>query len=307
MRVRACVPATSANLGPGFDSLGIALELRSEVTLTFEAHTFGTHGQLEITGEGADRLPRDGRNLVRRTIVDFFTRVGKPIPDFSLALHNRIPLTGGLGSSSSALVGALLVANAAAGSGLSRLELLRIAAELEGHPDNVAPAMLGGLVLAVSDPRGELVAVPLSVPSELSVVLFVPTFAMRTKRARALLPNLVPHRDAVFNSGRTALLVAAMLTGELDLLGTAMQDRLHQPYRSQLFPAMGAIFEAALAAGARGACLSGAGSALLAFATGGETTIGEAMQRAATERGIPGRWLRVDIARTGADVTILEP
>lgn len=299
MRVTARVPATAANLGAGFDCLGIALELRSEVTLDLERPS-----GVDIEGEGHERLPRDGRNMVARTIATFFERVGRPAPPFRLIQRNLIPQTGGLGSSSAALVGALLAANVVAGGPMDAAALLCLAAELEGHPDNVAPAMLGGLVVAVTEPDLGLIAVALKVPPELSAVLFVPAFAMRTKRARQLLPKLVPHRDAVFNTGRAALLVAAFQTDRLDLLRVAMQDKLHQPYRSQLFPAMGAIFEAALGAGARGACLSGAGSAVLAFATGHQSAIGEAMQRAAAARGVEGRWIVADVARAGAEIVV---
>jgi homoserine kinase len=299
VRVTARVPATAANLGAGFDCLGIALELRSEVTLDLD-QPFG----VEIEGEGHERLPRDHRNMVARTVTGFFERIGRPAPPFRLIQRNRIPQTGGLGSSSAALVGALLAANVVAGRPMDATQLLCVAAELEGHPDNVAPALLGGLVIAVAEPDAGLIAVPLDVPLELSAVLFVPSFAMRTKRARQLLPKLVPHRDAVFNASRTALLIAAFQTGRLELLRIAMQDKLHQPYRSQLFPAMGAIFEAALGAGASGACLSGAGSAILAFATERQSAIGEAMQRVAAARGVEGRWLVADIARSGAEVVV---
>jgi homoserine kinase len=299
VRVTVRVPATAANLGAGFDCLGIALELRSEVTLDL-GRPFG----VEIEGEGYERLPRDRRNMVVRTVDGFFQRIGRPAPPFRLTQRNRIPQTGGLGSSSAALVGALLAANVAAGRPMDVAQLLPLAAELEGHPDNVAPAVLGGLVVAVSEPEGGLITVPLDVPPELSAVLFVPGFPMRTKRARQLLPKLVPHRDAAFNAGRSALFIAAFQTGRLDLLRVAMQDRLHQPYRSQLFPAMGAIFEAALGAGACGACLSGAGSAILAFATEHQSAIGEAMQRVAAARGVEGHWLVADIARSGAEVVV---
>jgi homoserine kinase len=301
VRVTARVPATAANLGSGFDCLGVALELRNEIVLDL-GEPFG----IEVEGEGVDRLPRDGRNMVARTIEGFFERLGRPAPPFRLTLRNRIPLTGGLGSSSATLVGALLVANVAAGRPRSVEQLLCLAAELEGHPDNVAPAVLGGLVVAVAEPDAGLIAVPLPVPPELTAVLFVPSFVMRTRRARQLLPKLVPHRDAVFNAARTALLVSAFQSGRLELLRVAMQDRLHQPYRSQLFPAMGAVFEAALSAGACGACLSGAGSAILAFATDRQSAIGEALERAASTRGVRGRWMVADVARSGAEVIVAE-
>jgi len=250
--------------------------------------------------EGEGRYPRDQRNMIYRTIHGFYERIGQTAPGFGLTVRNNIPATGGLGSSSAAIVGGLLVANVAAGRPLTMNQLLALATELEGHPDNVAPALLGGLVIAICEHGAEPVTLGLPVPPELSAVVFVPGFAMPTRRARQILPNLVPRRDAIFNAGRTALLVGALQTGRLDALRVATQDRLHQPYRSRLFPAMPAVIEAALAAGACGAFLSGAGSALLALATADQTQIGEAMQRAAEARGVQGRWFAVDVARSGA-------
>jgi homoserine kinase len=297
VHITARVPATSANLGPGFDCFGLALELRSEVTM----HV-GAPFSITIEGEGYSRYARDGRNLVYRTIQTFFDRIGRAPPSFALTSRNRIPPTGGLGSSSAAIVGALLVANVAAGRPMDADGLLALASELEGHADNVAPAMLGGLVVVVADGGGQPIALSLPVPSELSAIVFVPTFSMPTRRARQLLPAVVPRRDAVFNAGRTALLVAALQAGRPDLLRVATQDRLHQPYRSRMFPAMPTVIEAALEAGACGACLSGAGSALLALAVDRHSQIGEAMQRAAESRGVKGRWFAADIARSGAVV-----
>jgi homoserine kinase len=297
VHITARVPATSANLGPGFDCLGLALELRSEVTM----HV-GAPFSIEIEGEGYSRYARDGRNLVYRTICAFYERIGRAPPSFGLTSRNRIPPTGGLGSSSAAIVGALLVANVAAGRPMDADSLLALASELEGHADNVAPALLGGLVVAVGDTGERPVVVSLPVPPELSAVVYVPAFSMPTKRARQLLPNVVPRRDAIFNAGRTALLIAALQSGRPDLLRVATQDRLHQPYRARMFPAMAAVIEAALEAGACGACLSGAGSALLALAVDRHTQIGEAMERAAQGRGVKGRWFATDIARSGAVV-----
>jgi homoserine kinase len=297
VRITARVPATSANLGPGFDCFGLALELRSEITM----HV-GAPFSITVDGEGYGRYARDGRNLVYQTIRTFFDRIGRTPPSFALTSRNRIPPTGGLGSSSAAIVGGLMVANVAADRPMDTVGLLALASELEGHADNVAPALLGGLVVVVGDADGPPVTLSLPVPPELSTVVFVPGFSMPTKRARQLLPDLVPRRDAVFNAGRTAMLVAALQAGRPDLLRIATQDRLHQPYRARMFPAMPAIIDAALAAGACGACLSGAGSALLALAVDRQAEIGEAMQRAAASRGVRGRWFAAEVARTGAVV-----
>ena len=297
MRITARVPATSANLGPGFDCFGVALELRTDTTLAV-----GEPFSIAIQGEGANRIARDERNLAFRAVRTFYERIGREPPSFALTINSRIPLTGGLGSSSAGILGGLLAANVAAGRPMDADGILALAAELDGHPDNVAPALLGGLVVAVADPPRGPVTLSLPIPNELSAVVYVPTFTMPTKRARALLPPVVPRADAIFNAGRTALLVAALQTGQLDYLRIATQDRLHQPYRSKLFPALPTVIEAALAAGARGAALSGAGSAVLALATGRQTQIGQAMKDAALRRGVHGRWLAVDVARAGAEV-----
>jgi homoserine kinase len=298
VRITASVPHSSANLGPGFDCFGLALELRSDVTMHVGSSFF-----VRIEGEGQDRLPRDRRNLVYQWIRTFYQRIGRSPPSFGLTLHNRGPQTGGLGSSSAALVGALLVANTAAGCPMDEDGLLALATELEGHPDNVAPALLGGLVVALDQPGARPITVQVPVPSALSAVVFTPTFSMPTKRARQLLPNLVPRRDAIFNASRTALFLASLQSGRFDLLRIATQDRLHQPYRSRLFPAMPTIIEAALDAGACGACLSGAGSALLALAVDRHDEIADAMVRTAEEQGVAGRAFCAEIAQTGATVS----
>lgn len=292
----ARVPATSANLGPGFDCLGVALDLHNDVALVPD-----TPFRVEILGEGADSLPRDRSNLVARTVNRYFETIGRSAPAFSLQLTNRIPLTGGLGSSSTALVGALLTANALAGSPLSRDDLLHLAVDLEGHPDNVAPALLGGLILAVPE-GGKVHAVSLPLPPSLRAVLFLPRFSTSTREARRLLPLRVPHADAVYNLGRSALFVAAITTGRLDLLRIACQDRLHQTYRQVLFPSMYRLFDAALEAGAVATWLSGSGSALLALTDGKEECVASAFETAAQANGVAGHARVVDLAREGARI-----
>jgi homoserine kinase len=292
----ARVPATSANLGAGFDCFGLALDLHNDIAILPDAHF-----KVEVQGEGADSLPRDRSNLVARTVFRYFDVVGRRVPPFALRLTNRIPMTGGLGSSSTALVGGLLVANRLAGDLLDREELLRLAFELEGHPDNVAPAVLGGLILSVVD-AGRLTTIPIPMPPGLRAILFLPRFSTSTREARRLLPPRVPFGDAVFNLSRTALLVAAMTSGRLDLLRCATQDRLHQPYREVLFPKMNELFHAALAAGALAVWLSGSGSALLALAAGNEDAVAAGFTAAARAFGIAGRAQVVELAMDGAQI-----
>lgn len=290
----ARIPATSANLGAGYDCFGLALNLYNDVELIP-----GAGFSVEVVGEGADSLPRDRGNLVARTILRYFERVERPAPTFAVRLINRIPMCGGLGSSSTALVGALLTANKYAGQLLSLTELLGLAAELEGHPDNVAPALLGGFVVAASD-RGQFTTVSVPVPPELKAVLFLPRFSTSTRDARRLIPPRVSHADAVFNVGRAALFVAGLTTGRFDVLRVATQDRLHQPYRQVLFPTMPRFFDAALEAGAHGAWLSGSGSALMALASSAAQAVAEAFEVTARANGVAGRPLIVDLAREGA-------
>lgn len=296
MRLTARVPATSANLGSGFDCLGLALDFYNEFVVDTACPA-----EIVVEGEGAQVLPRNERNLVYRTMRDFFEDLKRPLPSFRLEARNHIPLTGGLGGSSTALVGALLLANALADEPFDRWALLERAARLEKHPDNVAPAMLGGFVVAALE-ENRLHAVRLAAPNGLRAVLFIPSFSIPTREARRLLPTNVPLRDAVFNVSRAALWVAALQTDRLDLLHVAAEDRLHQPYRVALFPSMPQFFDAARKAGALAAWLSGAGSALLALTRGGEDAVADAFRQTASTHGVDGRVRIVDICREGATV-----
>lgn len=265
--VRVRVPATSANLGPGFDALGLALDLTDEVA----ARVLPDHEELriDVEGEGADDvgLPRDARHLVHRAVVAGLEALGAPTPRLHLTCHNAIPHSRGLGSSAAAIVSGLALARAlVADADLTDEALLTLAARLEGHPDNVAPAVLGGFTVAferTSDASGAAVRLP--VHPDLALRALVPPTPVSTELARGLLPAEVPHADAARNAGRAALLVAA-LTERPDLLLEATEDRLHQSYRA---PALGEaadvvsrLREAGLAA-----VVSGAGPTVLVLAT----------------------------------------
>jgi homoserine kinase len=234
---------------------------------------------------GEDRLSRGVNNQIYRAIGLVYERV-QPLPNLRLVSHNEVPLTRGLGSSSTAIVGGLLAANTLCGEPLSPPQLLGIAASIEGYPDNAAACLFGGCQIVLpSEGEGYLTAsVPL--PPTLQVVLLIPDFQIPTARARAVLAQQVSRRDAVFNLGRVALLVRSFATGDLSLLREAMEDRLHQPARRPLFPAMDAIFSAAIEAGALGACLSGSGPTVLAFARDDAPQVAEAMKQAAQASGL---------------------
>lgn len=295
MRVRVRVPATSANLGPGFDALGLALALHNEV-IGEEADEVA----VAVEGEGAARLDAGAKNVVARGVALGFEVAGRPFRGARLRCVNRIPLSRGLGSSAAAWVGGLLAANALLGEPIDRDGLLAAATRAEGHPDNVAAALLGGLTVSCADgPRVTAVSLPL--PAGIDWVVLVPETQSSTHEARAVLPDVVPRADAVFNVQRVSLLLAALGAGRADLLDLAMQDRLHQPYRRRLFPWMEEVAAAGRRAGALGCVLSGAGPCLLAAvpARGGQV-VAAAMAEALRAAGIAGQALHLPVDLRGA-------
>lgn len=252
-------PATSANLGPGFDALGLALDLCDEVT-AWVAEDGKT--SVEVTGEGAEDLPADDTHLVVRAMRETFAELGAQPEGIGLRCHNRIPQARGLGSSSAAIVAGVTLANALAGGPLSRADEVRLAGRIEGHPDNVAPCLLGGFTIAWTEPSGAR-AVALPVAGQIRPTVLVPAVRGLTAHARAALPATVPHADAAFNAGRSALLVHA-LTGAPGLLFEATEDRLHQGYRAAGMPETAALVAALREAGVA-AVVSGAGPSVLAL------------------------------------------
>lgn len=252
---------------------------------------------IDISGEGHATLSRDEANRIYQCIREVFRRIGLPIPGLHITLENAVPVERGLGSSATAAVGGLAAANKLCGDPLSTDEILALACRWEGHPDNITPALLGGLTVSVM--VGEnVVYARLPVP-DLGVVLFVPDFPIPTERARGVLPEYVSHRDATHNVGRVALLVAALTSGRADLLPVAVDDRLHEPYRVALFPQIASFYLAAKEAGARAAFLSGSGSTILALTSGDENKVEQAMQSVARATGISGRTLVTAISATG--------
>lgn len=263
--VRATVPATSANLGPGFDSLGLALTLRDE--LVAEVTDAGL--QVEVVGMGAEQILRDESHLVVRAMRAAFSAMGEQPPGLRLVCHNVIPHSRGLGSSSAAIVGGLALARALVAGGALLLDddaVLDLAADMEGHPDNVAPALIGGFTIAgrVAD---RWFALSSGVDPRVVPVVFVPDEPVPTSRARQLLPDSVPHRDAAANAGRAALLVAA-LAARPEMLFPATEDLLHQDYREPAMPASLALVRSLRADGVP-AMVSGAGPSILALTDAG--------------------------------------
>ena len=298
MRVSVRVPASSANLGPGFDALGLALALYNEVTIE-ESDAVS----VSIEGGGQGRLDAGGDNVVARGARLAYEAAGHPFPGARIHCVNRIPLSRGLGSSAAAWVGGLVGANALLGEPIDRRGILALAARAEGHPDNVAAAVLGGLTVSCAD-GAEIAAVSLAVPPALRWVVLVPDVESATRDARAVLPAEVPRADAVFNVQRVSLLLAALGAGRLDLIATAMDDRLHQPYRLRLFPWMEKVAAAARGAGALGCALSGAGPSMLAAVRGPTAAVAGAMEQALAAAGLGGRAVALEVDTTGATATV---
>ncbi len=297
MRFRVTVPASAGNAGPGFDCFGLAYSLYNEVIVDTEKP-----GAFQAEGEGVDELEGAASNLVSRAMQVFSRETDRALPEHGLHLINRIPFGRGLGSSAAAIVGGMAAADALTGARLSRDELMALALKVENHPDNLSAAIHGGAVLTVfhDSVRGPFQCVQLPVPSDWRAVLFVPEQVSLTEEARALLPREVPRRHAIFNHSRVGLLVAAFLNGEPEHLGLAMQDRLHQPYRAELFPAMGRLMKSAVEAGAWGSCLSGAGPAILAMTGQGRTgAVSSALEETASALGVSGRSLVLEIPASG--------
>ncbi|WP_421740496.1 homoserine kinase [Cellulomonas sp.] len=298
--VRVRVPATSANLGPGFDAFGIALGLYDEL----EVRALGSPGvKVEVTGEGAGQVPDDEQHLVVSSLRAALDLVGASQAGLHLVCHNRIPHGRGLGSSAGAVVAGIVAARGliAEPDALSDDVVIDLAAQIEGHPDNAAPAVLGGATLAWRDDRFR--AIGLAVHDDLALLAIVPPNHLSTKSARGVLPATVPHTDAAFQAGRAALLVEA-LGRRPDLLLTATQDRLHQEYRRAVMPGSLALVDVLRAQGVA-AVVSGAGPTVLVLArrTGtGATDADDAVS--AAFGGAMGGWqvLPLPVDRTGATV-----
>jgi len=258
-RAVVTVPATSANLGPGFDAFGLALDL----TNRFEA-SLAAEWRVEVLGQGAGTLLTDAGNRVAQAMQRVFTEVGEDALAAQVRCENEIPTGRGLGSSSSAIVGGLLLGNELTGGTLSQERVLDLAIEMEGHPDNVAAALLGALTVCWSDGVQTRCA-QFSPSAGLAAVVAVPEGELSTTAARAMLPDTVPYADAAFNAGRSGLLGMALALGRAELLGPALEDRLHEQYRSAAIPDYADVRAALLAAGADGVALSGAGPTLIAL------------------------------------------
>ncbi len=297
MKLVIRVPATSANLGPGFDCLGLALDWWN----TIEVEPIARGLQIEYDCAAAGDLPRDKRNLIVYGMRRVFRAAHEKLPPLKIRATCDIPIGSGLGSSSSAIVGGLVAANTWLGEKFSLDELVTLATQIEGHPDNVAPALLGGLVIAAQEGK-RVIAARFDVPPELRAVVFVPNVALLTKHSRGVLPARIPRADAIYNTSRAALWIAAITQRRWDWLTVATHDRLHQPYRAKLVRGMSAMLAAAQKAGACGAALSGAGPSIIAFTDGAGAPIAQAFTQVAKRMRVSGAAHIVEISARGAQV-----
>jgi homoserine kinase len=286
------VPATSANLGAGFDTLALALDLVSTIRLRVVPPDTDPAIHVEVRGEGAGSLPDGRRNRFVGVLLDGLAAAGVDSDGagWHVYMQNRIPVARGLGSSASATVAALVAADHLLGGRLGPERMLELAASAEGHADNAAAALLGG-VCVVTEVEGRPRAIRFDPPAALLAALYIPERHLSTAAMREVLPRTVPFADAVHNVGAASLAVAALSQGRLELLGPGTADRLHEPYRAAAFPELPELIEAALRAGAHGACLSGAGSTVVAFSddVAAAATVAAAMERRAQALGLPGR------------------
>ena len=298
MKVLIKVPATSANLGPGFDSLGLALDLWNETVVTLAIEF-----SVRVKGEGEGKLAMGEKNLIVRAAQRLAERAGRSLPTFHEDSVNQIPLSSGLGSSAAATLKGLLAGNALLGNPFLREEILTIASEMEGHPDNVAPALMGGLVVSTVE-NDKVIARQIPIVTAAAVTIVLPDFHLPTKEARAALPEKVSMKAAVHNISRAVLVTEAFRNGDMDLLGKAMTDTLHQPYRLPLIPGAQSAMAAANEAGADAVALSGAGPSLIAFSSKAEAGIGESMKRAFEAAGLTARIFNLGVSGRGAEIQV---
>ncbi|WP_375511385.1 homoserine kinase [uncultured Nostoc sp.] len=294
--ITVTVPATTANLGPGFDCIGAALKLYNEFKFTRQEGGLTIH----VTGTEAKRVQTDKSNLLYQAFVKFYQYIEQTPPTVKIEIKLGVPLARGLGSSATAIVGGLVAANQLEGTPMSQSQVMELAIAMEGHPDNVVPALLGGCRLAAtSGAAWEICDVPWH--KDVVPVVAIPDFELSTSKARGVLPNEVSRADAIFNTAHLGLLLRGLETGNAQWLKTALQDKLHQPYRKALIPGYDALNIAAVSAGAYGMVISGAGPTLLALADKLHSEAVEAAMLAAwQEEGITAKVRSLSLDTQGA-------
>jgi len=302
LKVRVRVPATVANLGAGFNCLGLALELYN----TLEISETNSGVSIKILGEGKNGLPKNRSNLSLKAIYKVFDMCGYKPKGLKIKIYNHIPIARGLGSSAAAIVAGAVAANELCAKKLSQEELMQICVELEGHADNIVAAFLGGFTICgYKDTR--LVYKNFFIRHGIRTIIAIPqNLEIKTKDAVTVLPKKVPLEDAVFNISRAAFFVSGIINDDLETMGLGMDDRLHQPYRKRLIPGLEDVFRVAKGAGAHGVALSGAGPSVVAITNRFPDSIGEAMKKAFKRNGIEAKVMILDVDNEGVKVQILK-
>jgi homoserine kinase len=288
------IPASTANLGPGFDALSLALA--RYLTITLEPAEM-----LEIVATGSDTrsIPTTSDNLIYRVAQSAAVHHRKPLPPFRMTIHNEIPLARGMGSSAAAIIAGITVYELLTGDSLAEQDLFATAFDFENHPDNLSAALYGGLVAAAAAEDGTVMVSRLKIPVKLSAVLVIPAFELSTGKARAVLPPKYPFQDVVFNIQRAALTIAALTTGNLPMIREAMRDRVHQPYRAKLIPGLDEILAFEMK-GLLGAALSGAGPTVFALAEPEYAEkVGQSLAAIFKKHGSEATHMPIDIDTTG--------
>lgn len=310
MKVSVKVPATTANIGPGFDCLGMALPIYNTITIE-ETVLPGTGIEINVIAESAaidelslEHIPLDENSLVYKAVELLYNSIGQTPSELKINIHSNIPVARGLGSSASVIVGALIAANELLGKPADEVALLSIACEIEGHPDNITPAIVGGLVLSSQEDDGSVIYRKLDWPTEWAITVCVPDFELSTDIARSVLPKEVPMKDAIFNAQRLGMFVQAVNTKDADLMKLALKDRLHQPYRMKLVPGLDKIMDNLRHIDSvLGCVLSGAGSSILVISEKNDLDkIRGIVKDTWTDQNIKSDIKTLNIEQTGAQI-----
>ncbi|NLG92395.1 MAG: homoserine kinase [Clostridiales bacterium] len=284
--IRIQVPATSANLGSGFDSLGIALNLYNQVWME-ESDT------IDISSKDDIEIPTDDSNLIYWAAKQVYEKCGRKLPGLKIVQLNNIPMARGLGSSSACIVAGILGANRLLGSPLSEQELINLAAAIEGHPDNTTPAIEGGLAASAME-AGRVYSVSVPVSEKIRFAIFIPPFELKTEKARSVLPQEYSRSDAVYNLSRSALMAASLFSGKLENLRVAVQDKIHQPYRASLIDHLDDVFRLSYELGSLGTYVSGAGPTIVSMIDAADTDVfAKYAANHLEEKGITGWQIKV--------------
>ncbi len=300
--IKVKVPATTANLGPGFDVLGASLSLYNELEVSLAQDP--KKAKFVVEGEGKKILPRNEKNILWKAMDAVFglldEREKYNLKSFNIKLTNNIPLSSGLGSSSAARAAGIIAANKICGNKLSLGEMAQLGVKLEGHPDNIIPAFYGGVCISINKGNDVIDVIKLPIP-KIKAVACTPGFELATERSRNILPSKYDRKDVVFNISRVALLTKAFCTNDFKVLQEAMQDKIHQPYRAKLIPVMQDLIDVAVKEGAYGACLSGAGPSMIAFCDSSKAqNIAKSMAKIWKKETVPTKIFILDFDKDGA-------